>query len=68
MRMTQRNYYGKAFVPGYAPKCSDKATCEFLMKVTERLATLEDMLEQPDVLNNIPQEIILQLQKKGIIE
>lgn len=67
MRLTQRNYYGKAFVPGYAPKCEDKQTCELLVKVTERLAFLEDMLENPDVLNNLPQEIINQLKKKGII-
>ena len=68
MRMTQRNYYGKAFVPGYAPRCEDKQTRELLVKVTERLAAFEDVFENPDVLNSLPQEIINQLKKKGIIE
>lgn len=67
-RLTQRNYYGKAFVPGYAPRCSDKATCELLCKVTEKLAIFEDLLECPEVYDSIPQETMLKLKEKGIIE
>lgn len=65
MRITQRNYYGKAFVPGYAPKCDDKQTCELIVKLTERLAALEDML-----YDGAPsQEAILQvIKKEGNIE
>ena len=46
LRLTRRNYYGKAFVPGYAPRCADAATCELLVKITERLAELEDIIEK----------------------
>ena len=60
-RLTQRNYFGKAFVPGYAPRCSDKETCELLCKVTERLAVFEDML---DIM---PPEIHQRLEKEGTI-
>ena len=66
-RLTRRNYFGKAFVPGYAPKISDAATCELLCKVTERLAALEDLLERPGILDSIPPEAIEQLKEKGII-
>ena len=41
-RMTQRNYYGMPFVPGYAPQCRDPATCELIVKLTERVAFFED--------------------------
>ena len=61
MRLTQRNYFGKAFVPGYAPRCSDESTCELLCKVTERLAIFEDML---DIM---PPEVHQRLEKEGII-
>lgn len=66
-RMTKRNYYGKAYVPGYAPRCEDNATKELLCKVTERLAALEDLLEYPGIFDSMPQEAIDQLKEKGII-
>ena len=68
MRITQRNYYGKAFVPGYAPKCSDKETCELLCKVTDMLAVFEDLLEFPGIFDSMPQEAIQILHKGGILE
>ena len=66
-RLTQRNYFGKAFVPGYAPKITDKATCELLCKATERLAAFEDLLEYPGILDSLHPEAIEQLKEKGII-
>ena len=43
-RITKRNYLGKPYVPGYAPKCDDPKTCELIVLLTERLAELEDMI------------------------
>ena len=43
-RITKRNYYGKAYVPGYAPKCDDPKTCELIVLLVERLAELEDKI------------------------
>lgn len=43
-RITKRNYYGKAYVPGYAPKCDDPKTCELIVLLVERLAELEDVI------------------------
>lgn len=44
-RLTLRDYFGNAYVPGYAPVCSDKKTCELVTLLVERVALLEDMLE-----------------------
>ena len=67
-RLTQRNYGGMVFVPGYAPKCDDPPTCEMIVKVVNRLAELEDSLEYPGVIDSMPQEAIDNLKKKGILE
>ena len=49
-RMTQRNYYGMPFVPGYAPQCRDPSTCELIVKLTERVAKFEDFFERHEVI------------------
>ena len=67
-RMTKRNYHGKAYVPGYAPRCIDKETCELLWKVVSRLAVFEDLLEYPGIFDSMPQEAIQILHKGGILE
>lgn len=45
-RLTKRNYYGTPYVPGYAPVCDDPRTCELIVLLTERLAQLEDLLDE----------------------
>ena len=68
-RLTQRNYYGKPFVPGYAPRCADATTCELLCKVTERLALLEDALEKcPNAFLALPTDFYMKLKKEGVVE
>ena len=67
-RLTQRNYGGMDFVPGYAPKCDDPPTCEMIVKVVNRLAVLEDLLELPGVFDSMPQETIDNLREEGILE
>ena len=67
-RLTKRNYYRRAYVPGYAPQCKDNATMELLCKVTERLAVFEDMLERDGVLDNVPDEAVRLLRDNGIIK
>lgn len=44
-RLTKRNFLGMAYVPGYAPRTRDVPTCELIVKLTNRLAELEDLLE-----------------------
>lgn len=53
-RLTQRNYYGTPYVPGYAPKCRDPDTCKLIMKLTERVAAFEDAWEE---LKEVTQEL-----------
>ena len=67
-RLTQKNYGGMVFVPGYAPKCDDPPTCEMIVKVVNRLAALEDLLEYPGIFDSMPQEAIDNLKKEGILE
>lgn len=67
-RLTQRNYGGMVFIPGYAPKCDDPSTCEMIVKVVNRLAEIEDLLEHPGVIDSMPHEVIDNLKKKGILE
>lgn len=67
-RLTQRNYGGMVFIPGYAPKCDDPHTCEMIVKVVNRLAELEDLLEYPGVIDSMPQEAIDNLRKEGILK
>ena len=67
-RLTQKNYGGMVFVPGYAPKCDDPPTCEMIVKVVNRLAILEDLLELPGVFDSMPQETIDNLREEGILE
>ena len=67
-RITKRNHYGKAFVPGYAPRCDDPKTCELIVKLTNRLAAFEDLLEYPGIFDSMPQEAIDQLKEKGVLE
>lgn len=68
MRLTKRNYYGNAYVPGYAPKCEDDKTRELLCKVTERLAVFEDLLERDGILDNLPNEAVQLLRNNEIIK
>ncbi len=64
-RLTQRNFNGMPYVPGYAPRCDDPKTCELIVLLTNRLAALEDMLY--DGMPN--QEAMLQMiEKEGIIK
>ena len=56
------------YVPGYAPKCRDPATCEMIVKVVNALAALEDLLEYPGIFDSMPQEAIDNLKKEGILE
>lgn len=67
-RLTQRNYGGMVFVPGYAPKCDDPPTCEMIVRVVNQLAALEDLLECPGIFDSMPQEAIDNLKKEGILE
>ncbi len=67
-RLTKRNYYHRAYVPGYAPQCCDAATRELLCKVTDRLAVFEDMLECIGILDNMPPEAVQLLRDNEIIE
>ena len=67
-RLTQRNFNGITYVPGYAPRCDDPKTCELIVKLTNQLAAFEDLLEYPGIFDSMPQEAIDQLKKKGIIE
>lgn len=46
MRLTARDAYGRAYVPGYAPRCLDPQTCELLIRLTDRLAEIEDEEEK----------------------
>jgi len=68
MRLTARASNGMVYIPGYAPKCDDPATCEMIVKAVNRLAALEDLLEYPGIFDSMPQEAIDQLKKKGILE
>lgn len=68
MRTTARNHNGMVYIPGYAPKCNDPATCEMIVKAVKMLAALEDLLEYPGVFDSIPQEAIDNLKKEGILE
>ena len=67
-RLTQRNYNGMVFVPGYAPRCDDPKTCELIVKMANWLAALEDLLEYPGIFDSMPQEAIDNLKKEGILE
>lgn len=67
MRLTKRNFLGNYYVPGYAPFCDDPKTCELIVILTNRLADMEDLLEQPGILDSMPPEAIDQLKKKGIL-
>jgi len=46
MRLTARDNFGRAYVPGYAPRCSDAQTYELLIRLTDRLAEVEDEEEK----------------------
>ena len=67
-RLTQRNFNGMAYVPGYAPRCDDPKTCELIVLLTNCLAALEDLLEYPGIFDSMPQEAIDNLKKEGILE
>ena len=45
-RITARDFKGQAYVPGYAPMCSDAQTYELLIRLTDRLAEVEDEEEK----------------------
>lgn len=47
-RFTARDFKGQAYVPGYAPRCADAQTCELLIRLTERLAEIEDEKEKEE--------------------
>lgn len=47
-RITARDFKGRAYVPGYAPRCLDPQTCELLIRLTERLAEIEDEKEKEE--------------------
>jgi len=68
MRLTARNCNGMVYIPGYAPKCDDPATCEMIVKAVTWLAALEDLLEYPGIFDSMPQEAIDNLKKEGILE
>lgn len=68
MRLTQRNYSGMVFIPGYAPRCEDPETCKMIVMITNRLAILEDLLEHPGVIDSLPQDAVDLLKKKGMLK
>ena len=69
MRLTQRNYFGQPYVPGYAPRCNDVPTCELIVKMTRRLALLEDVIQKYGgiLCSQISVEDYNEMKKEGII-
>lgn len=45
-RITARDAYGRAYVPGYAPQCGDEQTCQLIILLTDKLAEIEDQMEK----------------------
>lgn len=41
-RVTARDYFGHAYIPGFAPHCGDEETAKLIVFLTDRLAELED--------------------------
>ena len=47
-RLTRRDAFGRAYIPGYAPNCADAQTCRLLVLLTDKLAEIEDTMEEKD--------------------
>ena len=45
-RITSRDYFNRPYVPGYAPMCGDKETCELLAKLVDVVCDMEDREEK----------------------
>ena len=69
MRLTTRNYFGQPYVPGYAPRCNDVPTCELIVKMTRRLALLEDIMQKygGTLCSQMSVEDYNEMKKEGII-